>query len=58
MHASVKNGDVLASLLTDHSPIIFSYCKQKESSRDRGILKFNDSLIENEEYDYTMKKFF
>ena len=58
MQVSVKNGDVLASLLTDHSPITFSYCKQKESSRERGILKFNDSLIENEEYVYTMKKFF
>ena len=30
MQVSVKNTDVLASLLTDHSPVTFSYCKNKE----------------------------
>ena len=57
MQVSVKNTDVLASLLTDHSPITFSYCKNEESNRGRGLWKFNNSLIENEEYVHQMKKF-
>ena len=57
MQVSVKNIDVLASLQLDHSPITFSYCKSEESNRVRGFWKFNDSLIENEEYVHQMKKF-
>ena len=53
---SVKNTYVLASLLTDHSPISFSYCKNEESNSGRGFWKFNNSLIENEEYVQQMKK--
>ena len=53
---SPKNTDVLASLLTDHSPISFSYCKNEESNSGRGFWKFNNSLIENEEYVQQMKK--
>ena len=56
MQVSVKNTDVLASLLIDHSPITFLYCKNEESNRHRGFWKFNNSLIENEEYVYQMKK--
>ena len=41
VQASVKNTDVLASLLTDHSPITFSYCKNEESNRGTGFWKFN-----------------
>ena len=37
MQVSVKNTDVLASLLTDHSPITFSYCKNEESNRGTGL---------------------
>ena len=57
MQVSVKNTDVLGSLLTDHSPITFSYCKNEESNRDRNLWKFTNSLIENEEYVHQMKKF-
>ena len=46
MQVSVKNADVLASLLTDHSPITFSYFKNEEKDRRRGFWKFNNSLIE------------
>ena len=53
---SVKNTDVLASLLTDHSPITFSCFSNEESNRGRGFWKFNNSLIENEEYVLQMKK--
>ena len=56
MQVSVKNTDVLASLLTDHLPITFSYCKNEESNRGRGFWKFNNSLVENEEYAHQMKK--
>ena len=37
VQVSVKNTDVLASLLTDHSPITFSYCKIEEGNRGRGF---------------------
>ena len=57
MQVSVKNTDVLASLLTDHSPITFSCFKNEESKRGRGLWKFNNSLIENAEYVLQMKKF-
>ena len=50
MQVSVKNTDVLASLLTNHSPIAFSYFNNEESNRGRAFWRFNNSLIENEEY--------
>ena len=56
MQVSVKNTDILASLLTDQLPITFSYCKNEESNRGRGFWKFNHSLIENGEYVHQMKK--
>ena len=56
MQVSVKNTDVLTSLLTDHSPITFSCFKNEESKRGRGFWKFNNSLIENAEYVLQMKK--
>ena len=57
MQISVKNTDVLTSLLTDHSQITFSYCKNEVSNRGRGFWKFNNSLMENKEYVHQMKKF-
>ena len=57
MQVSVKNTDVSASLLTDHSPITFSCFKNEESNRGRGLSKLNNSLVENEEYVLQMKKF-
>ena len=57
MQVSVKNTDVLASLLTDHSSITFSCFKNEESNRSRGLWKSSNSLIENEEYVLQMKKF-
>ena len=56
MQVSVKNTDVLASLLTDHSPSALSCFKNEESNRGRGFWKFNNSLIEKEEYFHQMKK--
>ena len=57
MQVSIKNTDVLGSLLTDHSPIRFSCFKNEESNRGRGLCKFNNSLIENVEYVLQMKNF-
>ena len=37
MQVSVKNTGVIASLLTDHSPISFSYCTNEESNIGRGF---------------------
>ena len=56
MQVSIKNTDILASLLTDHLPITFSYFKNEESDRGRALWKYNNSLIENEEYVLQMKK--
>ena len=56
MQVPIKNVDVLASVLTDHLPIIFSCFKNKESNRGRSFCKFNSSLTENEEYVLPMKK--
>ena len=57
MQFFVKNTDVLVFLLTDHSPITFSYFKNEDSNRGRGLRKFNNSLTENEEYVLQMKIF-
>ena len=52
-----KKTDVLASLLNDHLPITFSYCKNEESNRGTGFWEFNNSLTENKKYVEQMKKF-
>ena len=56
VQVSVKKTDVPASLLTDHSPITFSYFKNEESNRGRGLCKFNNSLLKNVEHVLQMKK--
>ena len=58
MQVSVKNTEVLPSLLTDHLSIKFSYFNNAEGNRDIGFWKFNNSLTENEEYVLQMKKLF
>ena len=44
IQVSVKNNDVLASLLTDHWLITFSCVKNEESNRGRGFGKFKGAL--------------
>ena len=56
MQVSIKTTDVLVSLLTDHSPILFSCFKNEESNRGTGFGKLNNSLIENDEYVLQMEK--
>ena len=55
MQVSVKNTDVVASLLTDHLATTVSYFKNEESNRSRGFRKINNSFIENEQYVYQTK---
>ena len=57
MQVSVKNKDILASLLSDHLLITFSCFKNEESNGGRGFWKFSNSLIKNVEYVLQMKKF-
>ena len=53
---SVENFDILSSFLTDHLPITFSCCKDEESNIVKSFWKYNNRLIENEEYIHQMKK--
>ena len=57
MQVFVTNTDVVALLLTDHLPIIFSCFKNEASNRGRGFSNFNNNLIENVEYVFQMKRF-
>ena len=49
MQVSVKTTEVLASLLTDHSPITSSYFEIKQSNIGRDFWKINNRFIENVE---------
>ena len=55
LQESVKTTDTLAAFFTDHSPITLFLCHLKEFPRDRGLWKFNKSLIKNENYQEQMK---
>ena len=54
----VKIFDVLNALLTDHSPVFRSISKRNEfnKGRDRGLWKFNDSLISSTDFVDQMKQ--
>ena len=54
----VKIFDVLNALLTDHSPVFRSISKRNEFNkrRDRGLWKFNDSLISSTDFVDQMKQ--
>ena len=49
---AIKSTDILAAFSTDHSPIFISLSKSNES---KGLWKFNNSLISNEDYVKKMK---
>ena len=55
LQESIKFADTLAAFSTDHSPTTLSLCHLKKISRDRGLRKFNKSLIKNENYWEQMK---
>ena len=45
-----KKTNILASLATDHSPILFLLNQMSEFFRGKGLWKFNKSLLSNKEY--------
>ena len=56
LQESVKNPDVLAAFLTDHSPIMFSLFSKSGGMRGKGLWKHNNSLYEKSTYINSMKK--
>ena len=56
LHESVKSTENLADFSTDHFPITLFLCHLKEFSWCKGLWKFNNCLINNENYREYMKK--
>lgn len=56
LQEQVSCTDVTNAFCTDHSPILFTLGEIHQSPRGRGLWKFNNSLISNEEYLARMKK--
>ena len=50
LQEATKKTDILAAFSTDHSPIYFSLSKQHHLINGRGLWKFNNSLINNEDF--------
>ena len=55
LQESVKNLVVLATFLTDHSPIMFSLSSRSEGTRVKGLWKHNNSLCGTSTYINSMK---
>ena len=55
MQDSFHKTDVLPSLCSDHSPILFSLDMIKEGQRRKGLWKFNSSLSSNKRFVRNMK---
>ena len=53
LQESVKKADILTSVSTDHSPILFSFSKNPEIPRGNGLWKVKYFLCSN--IDYTTK---
>ena len=50
LQEATKKTDILAAFSTDHSPIYFSLSKRYHLINGRGLWKFNNSLINNEDF--------
>ena len=55
LQEAIKSIDILASFSTDHSPIFILLSKLNEFTKGKGLWKFNNSLISNEDYVEKMK---
>ena len=55
LQEAIKSVDILASFSTDHSPIFITLSKLDEFTKGKGLWKFNNSLISNEENVEKMK---
>ena len=51
----MRRPDISASFATDHSPILFSLNQMSEFSQEKGLWKFNKSLLLNKEYTVEIK---
>ena len=40
--------DIIAAISGDHSPILISFCKDKQNNKSSGFWKFNNSLLSDE----------
>ena len=47
---------ILTPILTDHSPVLFSFSKGNECLRGKGFWKYNSSLIKDQNYITEIKK--
>ena len=48
--------DILTSISTDYSPVLFSLSKEKIAIRGTGLWKFNSSLTNDQNYKTEIKK--
>ena len=57
MQESIKDTEILPALSSDHSPIFFSLVSTKPASKGKGLWKFNNSLLLNEEFVTKMRNY-
>ena len=54
---SIKDTEILPALSSDHFPIFFSLLSTKPTSKEKGLWKFNNSLLLNEEFFTKMRNY-
>ena len=57
LQESIKDTEILPALSSDHSPILFSLVSSKPASKGKGLWKFNNSLLLNEEFVAKMRNY-
>ena len=50
LQESIKDTEILPTLSSDHSPILFSLLITEPPSKGQGLWKFNNSLLLNEKF--------
>ena len=56
MQESIVKSEVLESLLNDHSSVPIKICLPKKLGRGSGLWKFNNSLLQDEDFVKELKK--
>ena len=57
MQESIKDTEILPASSSDHSLIFFSLVSTKPASKGKGLWKFNNSLLLNEEFVTKMRNY-
>ena len=57
MQKSIKDTEILPALSSDHFPILFSLDSTEPASEGKGLWKFNNSLLLNEEFVTKMRNY-